>query len=167
MQILLKTYLEIIALRKGPEAIPASWLVLVVSLLLLGLFWVLQIAVDDTLEAPQIIAALTGYTLALAFYGVVVYLTGHGSRILPTLSAIIACGSIISAVALLESLVMRNLIGEAVATDVAFLIWFWSVPVKGHVVARTIRQHWLVGITIAMSAFILRLGVQAAFAAPA
>ena len=166
MQTLLKTYLEIIALRKGPEVIPASWLVLVVSVVLLALFWLLQLSVVE-LQAPQIIAALVGYALALAFYGAVVYLTGHGARILPTLSAIIACGSIISAVALLESLIMRNVVGEAVAADVAFLIWFWSVPVKGHVVARTIQQHWLVGITIAMSAFILRLGVQAAFVTPA
>lgn len=167
MRTLLRTYLEIIALRKGPEVIPASWLVLCVSLALLALFWVLQISVVETLQAPQIIAALAGYALALAFYGVVVYVTGHGARLLPALSAIIACGSIISAVALLESLVMSNFVGEAVAADVATLIWFWSVPVKGHVVARTIRQHWFVGITIAMSAFILRLGVQAAFVAPA
>ena len=166
MWVLFRTYLDIIALKKGPETIPASWLVLAVSVAMLGVFWILQIAAVDSLALRQIGAALIGYALALAFYGTIVFLSGYGRRLLPALSSIIACGSIISAVALTESMLMGPLLGEDVATDLATVIWFWSVPVKGHVVARTIEQHWFVGITIAMSAFILRLGVEAAFATP-
>lgn len=162
--VLLRTYLEIIALRKGPDAIPSSWLVLLVSLAMLGGFWVLQVNAVDGLSSSQIVAALVGYALALAFYGTVVFLSGFGRRVLPAISTIIAVGSILSALALLESVLLGPLLGREVATDVATLIWFWSVPVKGHVMARTIQQHWFVGITIAMSAFILRIGVEAAFA---
>ena len=166
MWVLLRTYLDIIALKKGPETIPSSWLVLAISFAMLGVFWVLQITAVDSLAVRNIIVAIFGYALALAFYGVIVFLSGYGPRLLPALSSIIACGSIISAVALAESMLLSPLIGQDVATDLATLIWFWSVPVKGHVVARTIEQHWFVGITIAMSAFILRLGVEAAFASP-
>ena len=167
MWVLFRTYLDIIALKKGPETIPASWLVFAVSLAMLGAFWALQIAAVDSLAVRQIVVAVFGYALALAFYGAIVFLSGFGNRLLPALSSIVACGSIISAIALTESLLLSPLLGDAVATDLATVIWFWSVPVKGHVVARTIEQHWFVGITIAMSAFILRLGVEAAFASPA
>lgn len=162
--VLLRTYLEIIALKKGPDAIPASWVVLALSFAMLCVFWVLQIAALDSFPARQVVAAWVGYGLALMFYTSVVYLSGFGRRLLPALSTIVACGSIISAVALVGSLLLEPLVGGSVANDLAMLVWFWSVPVKGHVVARTIQQHWVVGITIAMSAFILRIGIEAAFA---
>ena len=167
MWVLIKTYLEIIALRKGPEAIPASWLVLYLSVAMLSVFWLLQIAADDNLNMDRIVPSLIGYGLALVFYGSVVYLSGFPQRLLPALSTIIACGSIISAIALAESQLLGPFLGPGVAADLAMLIWFWSVPVKGHVMARTIEQHWFVGIVIAMSAFILRIGIEIAFVKPA
>ena len=166
MWVLLRTYLDIITLKKGPEAIPASWLVLAISLAMLGVFWMFQIAAVDGLTMRHIVVAIFGYALALGFYGVIFFLSGYGRRLLPALSSIIACGSIISAVAVAGSLLLSPFVGQGVAADLGTLIWFWSVPVKGHVVARTIEQHWFVGITIAMSALILRLGVDAAFASP-
>ena len=163
MRVLLRTYLDIIALRKGPEVIPASWIIFAVSLGMLAAFWALQIALIEQLVLRQVFAALIAYALALAFYGTIVVMCGFTDRLLPALSAIVACGSAISAVALLVAQLLAPFVGRDVATDLSLLLWFWSIPVKGHIVARTIRQHWFVGIAIAMSAFVLRLGVEAAF----
>jgi hypothetical protein len=83
---------------------------------------------------------------------------------LQALSAIIACGSIITMAFVAEYMLVSPLLGEQVAGTVATLIIFWSVPVEGHIIARAIRQHWFVGIVISMVAFILQIGFQSAFA---
>lgn len=164
--VLLKTYLEMIALRKGPDALPASWLVFYFSVALLAVAWFLQIAMLNNLGEGRLWPAFGGYLLALFFYGAVVYVFGFPSRLLQTLSSIIACGSILAVVSAAVYVVMSPLLGADVAGAVGTLVWFWSVPVKGHVVAQSIQQHWFVGVTIAVSAFIMRIGVETAFAAP-
>ena len=164
MFVLFKTYLEMIALRKGPDAIPASWLVFYLSVALLGFAWVVQVAMLDSLGEGRLWPAFAGYLLALFFYAAVVFVFGHPSRLLQTLSSIIACGSILALASVAEYVAMSPLLGADVAGTLSTLIWFWSVPVKGHVIAHAIQQHWFVGVTIAVSAFIMRFGVETAFA---
>jgi hypothetical protein len=36
------------------------------------------------------------------------------------------------------------------------LVLLWSVPVEGHILARTIDRHWYVGIVVAMAVFIFQ-----------
>ncbi len=154
-----------IALRKGPDAVPASWLILYLSLGLSALAWFLGVALIDVLGEQPFLPALAGYALSLAFYGTVIYVFGFGGRLLQALSAIIACGSLITIVFVAEYLLLAPILGSRAAAALGTLILFWSVPVKGHLVARAIRQHWFVGITIAIAAFILQVGVESAFSA--
>ena len=84
---------------------------------------------------------------------------------LQTISAIVACGAIITSLYVIEYLVFKNLFGVEFARLVGILIIFWSVPVEGHIIARATQQHKFVGITIAMAALILQLGFQSAFTA--
>lgn len=164
MLVLLKTYLDMIALRKGPNAIPASWLVFLLSVAMLAAAWFLQVGLVDDLDSGRLWPAFTGYLLALMFYGAVVYAFGFSARLLQTLSSIIACGSILAVLSAAGIVVLAPLLGADIAGIIGTLIWFWSVPVKGHVVAQAIQQHWFVGITVAVSAFIMRFGVETAFA---
>ncbi len=164
MLVLFKTYLDMIALRRGPDAIPSSWLILAMSVAILAGAWTFQVLLIPGLDGNRLWIAFAGYLLALAFYGSVVYLFGFSRRLLQTLSAIIACGSILAVLSLAEFIVFSPILGTDVAGTVSQLIWYWSVPVKGHIVAQAIQQHWFVGITIAVSAYVMRLGVETAFA---
>ena len=164
MIALLKTYLEIIALRRGPELIPASWLVLLVSLGLLTLAWTVQLSLIDVPEGT-VMPALIAYGAALGFYSIVVSSLGFRRRLLPMISAIIACGSIIAVLSTVGAMFLAPITGAVVANSFATLVWFWSVPVKGHVVARTVNKHWFFGIGVAMLAFVLRFGVEASLIA--
>lgn len=162
--LLLKTYLEIIALRKGPGAVPASWLVVYASVGLLAIAWVVQVLLLDNIGDGRLWPAFGGYLLALSFYSLVMSIFGVARRIKQALSAIIACGSIIAVIAVAEYTLLSPLLGQGVAGALSTLIWYWSVPVKGHIIASAIGQHWFVGVTIAIAAFILRIGVETAFA---
>jgi len=160
---LLKTYLDIIALRKGPDAVPASWLVLNLSIAILAFAWLFQVSLADDPDPRVLMIGFGAYVLTLLFFGAILYLYGFPDRLLQTLSSIIACGSLIAVTAAIASLLFGPVIGGNGAGLLAALIWFWSVPVKGHIIARAIEQHWFVGIAFAVSAFILRLGIETAF----
>ena len=163
MLVLLKTYLDMIALRKGPDAVPASWLVLYLSFGMSAVAWFLGIAIIDVLGEQPLWPAIGGYVLSLFFYCAVIVVFGFPNRLLQTLSAIIACGSILTVVFIAEYSLFAPFFGNELAGIIGTLILFWSVPVKGHIVAHAIQQHWFVGITIAIAAFILQLGFESAF----
>ena len=166
MIALLRTYLDVIALRKGPDAIPPSWILLYVSFGLLAVAWALQFALIDG-PVSGVLPALFAYALALGFYATVATALGFRHRVLQMLSTIIACGSLLAIVSATSSLLLRPVLGSQIAISLGTLVWFWSVPVKGHIVARTVQKHWFFGIAIAMLAFILRFGVEASFFSPA
>jgi CBS domain containing-hemolysin-like protein len=98
--------------------------------------------------------------LGLAFYSMVLVATGHFDRFLQTISAIIACSSILTLLFVAEYVLLRPCLGARIAGIIANLIIFWSVPVEGHIISRAIGQHWFVGIAIAIAAFVLQIGIQ-------
>jgi len=156
---LLKTFIDVLALRKGPEVIPASWLVLGYSLGILALAWVVQLALLSV-SADGVLPVLTAYAAGLSFYAAVAFYSGFRRRILPMLSTIIACGSLLAILAVAAGILILPLVGGTVANLVALLVYFWSIPVKGHVVARTLGKHWFIGIAIAMVEFGLRFTLE-------
>ena len=165
MLLLLKTFIDIIALRRGPEAIPSSWLVLLVALLLMiGSSYAAITLIDVPGERDHFVT-WSAYGLGIGFYAAVIYLSGKPSRLLPAISSIIACGSLITLLFVAEFVLVAPLLGREFAGLIATLIVFWSVPVEGHIVARAIDQHWFVGIVIAIVAFTLQYGLQSMFRA--
>ena len=164
MLTLLKIYVDMLALRRGPDAIPHSWVILMLSIGMLILSSICAAAFIDFIRMQNQFLTYSGYSLGLLFYGSVLFISGYANRILQTISAIVACGAMITVLFVAEYVVFKSIFGPKFASDVGILIMFWSVPVEGHIIARAIRQHWFVGITIAMAAIILELGFQSAFA---
>lgn len=165
--LLLKTFIDIIALRKGPESIPGSPLVLSVALVLMLISAYAASTLIDITSERDYFVTWGAYGMGIAFYGAVIFVSGHPSRLLSAISSIIACGSLITLMFVAEFVLLSPLLGRDVAGLLATLIIFWSVPVEGHIVARAIGRHWFVGIVIAVMAFILQYGIQEAARAPA
>jgi len=99
-------------------------------------------------------------SVGLLIYSGVLFVTGYGRRLLPVLSAIIACGSILTLLFVAEYVLLQPFLGVRIASILATLIIFWSVPVEGHIIARAIQQHWFAGIAIAMVVFIMQVAFQ-------
>jgi hypothetical protein len=51
---------------------------------------------------------------------------------------------------------LNPFLGASLASVLVWLILIWSVPVKGHIIARAIGRHWYVGIAISVTIFILQ-----------
>ncbi len=156
LTLLLKTFIDIILLRKGPEHVPDSAFVLgfAVALLLAATAASggLAQAADGDNTLMSLVSSLLGYLL----YWIVLALTGFGRRLVPTLAAIMACGSILTLGMIVALIIVTPLLGGAPAATVVWLILIWSVSVKGHIIARAIERHWYTGMAIALSIFILQ-----------
>ena len=154
---LFKTYIDMLALRRGPDDIPHSWIIFsfAVGMLIFSSFCASLLIDGD--RAQDYVLTYAGYLLALAFYSAVLIINGFTRRMLQTLSAIVVCGALITLLYVAEFVFFRALIGNEFAEHVGLLIILWSVPVEGHIIARAINRHWFVGITIAMVAFLLQI----------
>lgn len=156
MLALFLTLFDIVRLRKGPEAIPYSWvLCLVVLTLWLLAGFAIALSTESIDDQDFLNSTFTG-VVALACYAAIVVSSGHTPRLLQTATAILGCGALISFLYLVETVVLGALVGEPVTNLIAMLIVFWSVPVEGHIIARAIDRHWYVGIAAAMAVFVFQ-----------
>ncbi len=158
MQTLFKTLYDIILLRKGPEDLPASAVLLVIAVVLWCFTFGLAYAVFEWLDSTRLVIAAAASLLAIGAYQLLLLITGRSARTLQTQTALIGCGSLISLV-YIALLVLSGRFDQQVAVAleiVAQLASLWSVPVKGHIIGRAIDVHWYVGIVIAGGVFILQ-----------
>jgi hypothetical protein len=94
--------------------------------------------------------------LSLVCYAIAIVLAGYSHRLLQSLTAIIGCGAIIFFAQVAGLVTLSLFFGAALAQIIVYLLLFWSVHVKGHIISRTINREWYVGLIIAIAVFILQ-----------
>ena len=164
LQLLLRTFFEIILLRKGPESLPASWLVFGFAIVLMELSSLVAATLVDLGEDHSLVLSFLTGLVGMAIYASILFVTRFPHRLLQTLSAIVACGSILIFLFVAVNVTLSPLLGQDLARDISALVIFWSVPVEGHIIARAIGQHWYLGIAIAMGIFIVQFAFSSAMA---
>ncbi len=147
-------------LRKGPEQVPNSWLVFLFSLMLMLFASFVAATLINLGEDYSHLLTFVTNLLGIGIYAAVLLASGFIRRFLPILSAIIACGSILSLLFVAAYVMLNPFLGDNFAVIIATLIIIWSVPVEGHIIARGIERHWYVGIVIAMIVFTLQYAFQ-------
>lgn len=100
----------------------------------------------------SIMVSVAGYFV----YWAVLAAMGFANRLVPTVSCIMACGSILTILMVASFAILSPLVGASVASIIAWLVLVWSVPVKGHIIARAIERHWYVGIAISLAIFVMQ-----------
>jgi hypothetical protein len=160
MTKLIQNFLDIIMLRKGPDIIPSSWLVFLASIILLAISSssVLILIKGDSNQEPLI--NLTAYVSGILFYCFIIIFYGYGNRALQSISAIIACGSLITITFVIVFIFFTPFLGVNFASVIAGLIMLWSIPVEGHIIAITINKNRFFGILIALSALCFQFLIQ-------
>ena len=157
---LIQNFLDITMLRKGPDIIPSSWLVFLVafSLLILSSSSVILLIESPSNQSPLI--NLLAYFGGILFYVGVLAFYGYFDRALQTITAIVACGSLITIAFVLEFIFLAPFIGKNFASLIASVIMLWSIPVEGHIIAFAIERKRFFGISIAILALCFQFFLQ-------
>ncbi len=166
MLALFETLFDIIRLRKGPDAIPYSWLLCLIALT----FWLfagmaMTVMTDELGEQDFLLGTFTG-VVGLASYASVVVLSGNTPRLLQTVTAILGCGAALSFLFLVGNAFLSPFLSENLTNLVVTLILLWSIPVEGHIIARAIDRHWYAGIVVAMTVFVFQLFLYSLLSPP-
>jgi len=157
MLALFETLFDIIRLRKGPDAIPYSWLLCLIAMLLwLVAGLAMTLMTEELGERDFLIGTFTG-VVGLACYASIVVLSGHTPRLLQSVTAILGCGAALSFVFIAGKVFLSPFLSQNLTDLVVMLILLWSIPVEGHIIARTIDRHWYLGIVTAMTVFVFQL----------
>ena len=168
MLALLRTLFDIVRLRKGPDAIPYSWLACLLALLL----WLIaglstSMAIPGMGDEDFLYGTFTG-VVGLAAYAAIIVSSGYAPRLLQTVTAILGSGALISFMFLAASMLLPPLfaavpfLGQNAVSIVVTLILLWSIPVEGHIIARAIDRHWYLGVAVAMAVFVFQLYLYSA-----
>jgi len=153
---LIQTLFDIVRLRKGPEHIPRSSMLLLMAIAL-WIFAVLSqtLVIDRRGEADfgyEVLSAL----IAVICYSVILMTFGKSDRLVQTVTAAFGCSSLLI-VALTIGSAVSTLAGSS--TLMALFFWTylpWALAVRGHIIARAIDRHWYLGITFAVLIFVLQ-----------
>lgn len=158
---LFKTFGEMILLRKGPNDIPHSSFLLVVVAFLWLVVGSLAVVLIETYKSSSLLIDLVLAIIGLAFYAVVVNAFGFSERLTRCFTALLGC-SVLFSIVLYGGRLIFPLMVTANETEWAVqLIWLWSVPVEGHIIARTIDRQWGIGFLIAVAVLIGQLQLYA------
>ena len=162
--VLLKTLFDITLLRRGPDTLPAAWLVVVMTLGLWMGGLVLLVLLVPGVAVQHLDTAVLAWAVSVALFALVIVATGHSPRLSQALAAIIGSSAVILLTQVLVLAVIQPLAGEGVGRVLVNLLLLWSVFVKGSIVAQAINVHQLVGVGISIVVYVVRLYVSTALA---
>ena len=155
LQALLKTFLDILLLRKGPESLPHSPFLFGAMLLLSLGVSALATAVLAPGENPRHDLTLLINGIGLAYFFVLLLLTGRLSRFIQTGTALLGVDFLLTAFVVVFSVFVGAVTDPRSALILAVLISLWSVPVQGHIISKAIDCNWIIGFALALSVFIM------------
>jgi uncharacterized membrane protein YeaQ/YmgE (transglycosylase-associated protein family) len=159
---LFKTLVEIILFRKGPDEIPNSSLLFIVVATIWFLVGVIAVMVVESYKSPDLFVDLILAIVGLVFYAIVVNSFGRSARLVQCFTALLGCSVVFSIVLFAGRTILPMLITEDETGWAVQLIWLWSIPVEGHIIARTIDRQWIIGFLIALAVLFAQLQLFAA-----
>lgn len=153
---LVRPFLEICILRKGPQDLPASGLLLGIAVCAHVLMSILLSVV--TLNAWQaVLAGLTDTLLVLILTGTLLYAHRQKTRIVQTLTAMTGTGAIITLVAIPVFSWLYSLQSSGSGSPLAGLLVLaliaWSLGISGHILRHALSIPYFLGIFIAFVFF--------------
>ena len=157
MVALLQTLFDIVRLRKGPDAIPYSWILCLLTLTLWLFSGLSMMLLSEGLDDQDFLVGTFTGVVALACYASVIVATNHTPRLLQTATAILGCGALLTFAVVACDVFLTPFLSDNLVRIVVTLILLWSIPVEGHILSQAINRPRLVGIIFAMAVFIFQL----------
>jgi hypothetical protein len=153
---LIRTLFDVALLRKGPESIPRSGILLLMSLALWALAAFSFSSLIENAGGADFRRELLNFALAMSCYYGVLVSTGKSQRIMQTLTSLIGCGALMVLCFTAALVTLGQLAGGAIITMLAIAYLIWSMSVEGHIIARAIDREFYIGVLIAFGIFVFQ-----------
>ena len=163
MRLIFKAFIDVFLLRRGPEDLPKSSLLLAMVIGLSIVVHFLFYAIVESEQGADLFLEFATELVKIASYIIVLLLFGLFSRILQTMTAIIGCNAILSLLLTVILMVSQPFMNKELDVVIAWLVTFWLILVEGHIISRAIELHRITGIAIAVVIFVLQLGFYVTF----
>ncbi len=149
---LLKAFLEICFLRRAPQDLPASPLLLYMALGA-NLLSVIFLSLGSYTLFTAILTGIVD-TMVLVILSVsILYMQGKGVRAVQTITALAGTGALIGFLAVLPTYwwFWARADGNTPALPVLLLLVMvaWSLMVMGHILRHALSVQWIVGLVVA------------------
>ena len=154
---LIKTLLQILLLRKGPDALPRALVIVVTVIGLWLLSGVAVLALVDGYTSRKFLIDILLTAFALIVYALLINAANRAERLQQALSAILGCGALLGLVLVLAESLLPKIFGAEQVQAMVTLIWLWSLPVEAHIIARAIDRQWYVGLLATLMVLALQL----------
>lgn len=162
---LLHLLLNICIFRKGPQHVPASPVLL--GLTLAAYLFMGTILLGLETDGPEgLLHALTEAMLLGGFLWTTLSLMGKRARLLQTAIAVFASDALISTVAI-PLLILMTHTAEAKPAYLVLLglmIWHWAI--LGHILRHAVSVRWIQGIGLALVYMILSYRIMSVIFSP-
>ena len=158
---LFKTFFEIILLRKGPDDIPQSPVLFVLVVALWFLVGVVAVMAIEFYQSSSLFIDLILAFVGLGIYAIVVSVFGKRARLMQCFTTILGCSIVFTIVQIGGNLVFPLFLTEIEVEWALLPIWLWSIPVEGHIIARTIERQWFLGFLVAFAVLFVQLNLLA------
>lgn len=152
---LLNLFFEICLFRRGPQDVPASAVLLRLSVLLYLAAGVILLAVDGSPLWQSAAKALLDFGLLAGMTWVVLRWRGHQGRFAQTLTALAGTGALLALVALPVVYWLHAGAAAGQVDALAALAWFailiWSLAVIGHILRHALEVALAAAILLAVA----------------
>ncbi len=165
VQQIFRAFLDIVLLRKGPEDLPKSLLLLAMAVVMIIVSQLLLHVMVETNYSTDLFLEFATELVKVGSYVAVLFASGFIIRIEQTMTAIIGCTAIMVLLFVVIFILSQPFIGHELAGAIAWFVTPWLILVEGHIISRAIQQHAFTGIAIAVLIFILQLGFYVTFSA--
>jgi hypothetical protein len=152
----IQTFWGLCLLRNSPGDLPRSMLLLVFSAALYAVPELARHIFIKSMSSWDLLVLVVAILAALIFYGLILLIHGLQARFLQLATAVLGAGAILSAIMFIAGAAFGE---SAVQQSAGWFLLGWSVVIEGNIVARTLRQSLLVGISLAIVVVILQLGI--------
>ncbi|MFO1434001.1 MAG: hypothetical protein U1F76_28570 [Candidatus Competibacteraceae bacterium] len=158
MRALFELFLAICLLRKGPQDVPASPVLLRLTLLSYGISGVLMRLLDADLPTALTLTVLDSALLAGLAYGALT-LRHYPSRLTQTLTALLGTGTLLQLLALPLMLLLQQDVVAANAPVWLVLLWLglfiWSIVIMAYILRHALSTSLGIGMLYSLAYVVL------------
>lgn len=159
MLVYVQTLINIALRRLGPEDLPDSGFLLILTFVAYLLFQVPLVWISYGPSEAVVTTIAVSALLMVGFLWALLQLTGYRARFRQTLTALLGTSALLSLLSIPFS-VWREAtldLGSATAAPSIFIfvIMLWSLAIDGHILSRALSRPFVIGLMLAIGYFFL------------